>query len=267
MSILAFGFNFLAGLSPALIIISSAGALYYLLFAKLKNAAGKKTDYIVSGDLACGISVIVAASAFFHLSAPLCIALLIFSNMLFNAVCDKIFSKETLSDWVFCVILNTIFVIAFVFFWQGNTAILSGFINSAEFLPQKTVIICLLLVLLLALYQFFKHEIMLLPQGKIFFAASGLPYFTSSVIMYFVQAVIFTMILSCAGIFVLPALAVLCDGAFRKFKWFLAFPALLYAQASIFILSKVQHPAVFITAFALHFTVMLALKLKEKYAI
>ncbi|MCL2025348.1 MAG: hypothetical protein FWG92_00900, partial [Leptospirales bacterium] len=255
------------GLSPALVITSAAGAFYYLLFVKLRNTAGKKADYAVSGDFACGVSVIIMASAFFYVSAPLCIVLLVFSNMFFNAVCDKIFSKEILSDLLFYVILNAIFVMTFFFFWQGNTAILSGFINSAMFVPQKIIAIYLLLILLIASYHFLKPEIMLFPQGETLFASSGLPYLASSVIMYFMQAVVFTMVLSCAGIFVLPALAVLCDGIFRNFKWFLAFPALLYAQVSIFILSKVQHPAVFITAFMLHFAVMFALKMKKKYAV
>ena len=108
---------------------------------------------------------------------------------------------------------------------------------------------------------------MLFPQGKALFTASGLPYLASSAVMYFVQAVIFTMLFSCAGVFVLPALAVLCNGIFKNFKWLLVFPALLYAQILIFILSKTQHPAVFITAFVLHFAVMFALKFKKKYAV
>ena len=154
----------------------------------------------------------------------------------------------------------------FIFFWQGNTDVFSGFINSAGFVPQKIIAIYALFILLAALYRLLKPEIMLLPQGKFFFAASGLPYLASSIIMYLAQAAVFTMLFSCAGIFVLPALAVLCGGALRNFNWVFLFPALLYAQVSVFILSKWQHPAVFIAAFALHLAVMLILKFKEKQA-
>ena len=267
LSVLALAFNFSIGLAPALILINAAGALYYSLFVKLRNTAGKKTDYAVSGDLACGLSVITMASAFFHVSIPIGVALLTFSNMLFSVICDKILSKEILSDLTFCVILNMIFAMAFIFFWQGNTAVLSGFINSANFAPKKIIAIYASLILFFVLYRLLEPEIMLLPQGKTLFTASGLPYFASSMIIYFAQAIVFTMLLSCAGIFVLPALAILCDKTFRNFKWLLAFPAFLYAQISLFILSKTQHPAVFVTAFALHFAVVFALKLKKKYAV
>jgi hypothetical protein len=183
--------------------------------------------------------------------------------MLFNLAADAVFSKETRADFSFGLTLNIIFAAAFIIFWNGDARALSGFIKYGGFLPQKTILLFALFILIVAAYRFLKPEIRLLPQGKIIFASSGLSYLAFSAALYFAQALVFTAFVLCAGIFALPALAVLCSWKFSGFKWGILFPALLYAELSLFVLSKTYHPAVFAAAFALHLAAAFALKLQK----
>ncbi|MDR3237583.1 MAG: hypothetical protein LBT84_03685, partial [Spirochaetia bacterium] len=253
LSVLSVVFNIALGLPLPVILICAAGAIYYSLLVNIRNRAAKNTDYTTSGELALGILI---ALAFFPAGAEgsmfLLFMCLICSNMFFNALIDAILPGKSPSRFLFSVVFNAIMLMLFLFFWSEDSvrlsSILSGFTNRGQHIPAALPLYALA-ALLIPLFSLVKPELMLLPQGKKLFAGSGFSRRAAEVLAYLAQAVIFAALISCAGIFVLPGLSLLCAGEFRNFKWTVVFPALLYAQLTAFILSQYHNPPlVFIIA-------------------